>query len=104
MSWYNPFSWFPEDPVNRCGWYFFRLTRKWKKDPYLDFCTWDDRGTTKHSFPSKFITLERWIEAGLEQISTIQNDFEQGSKNWELGEVYKKLWPHLVPFFWEGKR
>lgn len=104
MSWYNPFSWLPEDPINRCGWYFFRLTRRWKKDPYLDFCVWDDKGTSRGSFPSKFIPLERWIENGLEEIALIQSQFEEDSPEWQLGERYKHIWPHLVGLFWEGRK
>lgn len=99
MSWWNPLSWIPEDPVTRCGWYALSLYDDPKADPYYDFCAWDDAATTSGSFESKIVTLERHIEAGLDQITLIQSRYPPGSFEWELGEFYKKAWPHLVGLF-----
>lgn len=75
-----------------------------KKDPYYEFCFWDDLATSEGSSESKVVALNRHIEAGLEQLSLLQKEFREGTWEWGLGEFYKTVWPHVVGFFWEGKR
>lgn len=103
MSWWNPISWLPEDPVVQCGWRALSVYHNPKDDPYYDFCAWDDNGTTKGSLASKIISLDRWVQQGLEQINLLQSRYDVGSEEWELGEYYKTIWPHVVGYFWEGK-
>lgn len=104
MVWYNPFSWFPEDPVTRCGWYFLSVYSNPADDPYFPFCEWDDKATSKDSPEYQDVTLERHIEAGIAQISELQKKFPEDSFEHRLGEFYKTVWPHFVGLFWEGKK
>ncbi len=104
MSWWNPFSWLPEDPVTRCGWYLLSVYSDPKKDPYYDFCEWDDLATTKGSPQQRDVPLDRYIETGLAQLELIQSRYEPGTFEYELGTFYRGAWPHLVGLFWEGKR
>lgn len=103
MSWYNPFSWFGEDPVTQCGWRALSVYHNPKDDPYYDFCAWDDNGTTKGSYASRIIPLERWVEQGLYQLNLIQSKYPKGSWAYTLGDYYKAIWPHVVGLFWEGE-
>jgi hypothetical protein len=102
MAWYNPFSWLKEDPVTRCGWRALSIYGNPKEDPYYDFCEWDDNATTKGSLESQIVPLTRHIQAGLDQLNEIQKRYPHGSEAWLLGQFYKKIWPHVVGFFWEG--
>lgn len=104
MTWYNPFSWFGEDKVTRCGWYLFSVYRNPRKDPYYNFCSWDDNGTSNGSYASRVVPLDRWIEQGVEQIKLIQSKYEPGTFEHGLGDFYAHVWPKLVPLFWEGKQ
>ena len=104
MSWHNPFSWFPEDPKVQCGWRMLHIYGNPKDDPYYDFCVWDDMATSKGSKESELVTLDRHIEAGIEQIRLIQGDYATDSFEWSLGEFYKTIWPHVVGLFWEEKQ
>lgn len=81
-----------------------RIYGKPEEDPYFDFCVWDDAATTNGSFESQIVTLERHIQAGIDQITEIQKRYPEGSFEWGLGEFYKTIWPEVVTLFWEGKR
>ncbi len=104
MSWWNPFSWLPEDPVTRCGWYFISLYSDPKKDPYYEFCEFDDLATSKGSAQERDVPLDRYIQTGLAQLRLIQSRQKPDSFAWTLGEFYMHAWPKLVALFWEGKR
>ncbi len=103
MSW---LSWIlgGEDKHIAVGWKMLRLYGHRRNDPYYAFGEWDDKATSEGSFESKIVSLDRHIEAGLAQLTLLQSEFKEGTYEWGLGEFYKTVWPHLVGFFWEGKR
>lgn len=102
LKYLNPFYWLPEDPVTRCGIYCISVYKNPKDDPYFLFCEWDDRGTTRGSYAQKYVTLERYIECGIEQLKLLQSRWPVGSFEYELGDLYLDIWPKVVPYYWEG--
>lgn len=99
MIWWNPATWFGEDPQIKCGYRMLSIYGKPENDPYFFFCEWDDLATTEGSEESRDVTLKRHIEAGLEQLNLLQSEFPKWSKEWMLGEFYKAIWPHVVGYF-----
>lgn len=100
MSW---FSWLfgGEDPVVRCGWKMLSIYGNPKDDPYYAFCEWDDKATSEGSFESQLVSLDRHVEAGLAQLRLLQSQFQPGTFEYELGDFYQTIWPHVVGFFRE---
>ena len=98
------FSWIfgGEDKVTRCGWKMLSIySRTPKKDPYYAFCEWDDNATTEGSFEGSVVPLERHVQAGLDQINLLQKQFPPSSFEFQLGQFYKAIWPHVVGLFRE---
>lgn len=93
----------PEDPVVRCGYYRLSFYNNPKDDPYYPFCEWDDNATTDGSFESKIVDLDRHIENGLAQLNLLQVQFQPGTWEYRLGNIYKTVWPELVGYFASNK-
>lgn len=104
MSWWNPFSWLPEDPVQQCGWRFLKLVRDPLEDPYLEACKIDDKLTSKGSWGETHLSLERVIQNFLDEVTEIQQSYSPKSAEYHLGELYKLIYPKVVGMFWEGTK
>ena len=99
----NPFYWLPEDETVRCGVYIFSL-RKPEDDPYIEACRVDDRLTETNGWGENHLELPRLIQAFHDMVNTIQAEFPIGSKDWMLGEKYKKYYDIFIPLFFHSKK
>lgn len=99
----NPLYYLPEDTKVRCGVYFLTLRRP-DKDPYIEACRVDDNLTTESGWGEQNLTLERLTQHFQDMITEIQKDFAIGSKDWMLGETYKRLHAKAVWLFFNGAK